>query len=52
MSIVSVCKAAMCIAMANVVLCNKTISIEENIDEETKLVNEDWLKEKIKIIIV
>ena len=46
MSIVSVCKAAMCIAMANVVLCNKTISMEENIDEETKLVNEDWLKEK------
>ena len=36
----------MCIAMANVVLCNKTISMEENIDEETKLVNEDWLKEK------
>ena len=46
MGTVSVCKAAMCIAMANVVLCNKTISMEENIDEETKLVNEDWLKEK------
>ena len=43
---VSVCKAAMCIAMANVVLCNKTISMEENINEETKLVNEDWLKSK------
>ena len=39
----------MCIAMGNVVLCNKTISMEENIDEEIKLVNEDWLK---KIIIV
>ena len=39
----------MCIAMANVVLCNKTISMEENINEEIKLVNEDWLK---KIIIV
>ena len=48
---VSVCKVVMCIAMANVVLCNKTISMEENINEETKLVNEDWLKEK-KIIIV
>ena len=36
----------MCIAMANVVLCNKTISMEENINEETKLVNEDWLKSK------
>ena len=46
MSTVSVCKVAMGIAMANVVLCNKTISMEENIDEETKLVNEDWLKEK------
>ena len=32
--------------MANVVLCNKTISMEENINEETKLVNEDWLKSK------
>ena len=41
-----VCKVAMCIAMANVVLCKKTISMEENINEETKLVNEDWLKEK------
>ena len=51
MSTVSVCKVVMCIAMANVVLCNKTISMEENINEETKLVNEDWLKEK-KIIIV
>ena len=46
MSTVSACKVAMGIAMANVVLCNKTISMEENIDEETKLVNEDWLKEK------
>ena len=46
MGTVSVCKAAMCIAMANVVLCNKTISMEENINEETKLVNEDWLKSK------
>lgn len=45
------CKVVMCIAMANVVLCNKTISMEENINEEIKLVNEDWLKEK-KIIIV
>ena len=46
-----VCKVAMCIVMANVVLCKKTISMEENINEEIKLVNGDWLKEK-KIIIV
>lgn len=45
-STVSVCKVVMCIAIANVVLCNKTISMEEDINEETKLVNEDWLKEK------
>ena len=36
----------MCIAMANVVLCNKTISMEENINEKIKLVNENWLKSK------
>ena len=32
--------------MANVVLCNKTISMEENINEKIKLVNENWLKSK------
>ena len=46
MSTVSVCKVVMCIAMANVVLCSKIISMEENINEEIKLVNVDWLKEK------
>lgn len=46
MSTVSVCKVVMCIAIANVVLCSKIISMEENINEEIKLVNVDWLKEK------
>ena len=46
MSTVSVCKVVMCIAMVNVVLCSKIISMEENINEEIKLVNVDWLKEK------
>ena len=49
---VSVCKAAMCIAMANVVLCNKTISMEENINEEIKLVNEDWLKKNNNSLVL
>ena len=52
MSIVSVCKAAMCIARANVVLCNKTISMEENINEKIKLVNEDWLKKNNNSLVL
>ena len=46
------CKAAICIAMANVVLCNKTISMEENINEEIKLVNEDWLKKNNNSLVL
>ena len=42
----------MCIAMANVVLCNKTISMEENINEEIKLVNEDWLKKNNNSLVL
>ena len=38
--------------MANVVLCNKTISMEENINEEIKLVNEDWLKKNNNSLVL